>query len=556
MADTRVAADFTTLNDRPCGRDLNLAAKSSPLQSSRVGAVEADRLRLAELASALSLATDLGMGQPLEHGLRTAIVAVRLAGRLGLDQRDLESVYYVSLLRFAGCTAESHLDAELFGDEIAARTELTRMMFASPGELLVTALRNVRPGEPLVRRGAAAAKALPRLRGAFNVSAVGHCEVTEVFARRIGLRHEVVAAVARLYERWDGHGFPGHARGEDVPLAVRVMQVAQDADRQRGLGGVAQAATVVRKRAGSAFDPAVAQAFAADADELLAGLDAPSVWDEALAAEPGSGPVFEGEAIDDVLRIIGEVADLKCPDTLGHSAAVAQLASAAGAEAGLAQDGVRLLHRAGHVHDVGRVAVSAAVWNKQGPLTPDELEQVRLHPYFTERVLARPRLLHELGRLGALHHERLDGSGYPRGVHARELPPTARILAAADAYRRLTEARPHRPAWSPQAAAERLEDEARQGRLDAEAVAAVLAAAGHEIGPLQAPRPAGLSDREAEVLRLLARGLVTKQVARRLGISVKTADNHIQHIYAKIGVSTRAGATIFAMEHGLVGVAA
>ena len=519
--------------------------------------MEAERLRLAELTAALSLATDLGMGQPLEHGLRTAVIAVRLAERLGLDETERAAVYYVSLLRFAGCTAESHLDAQMFGDEIAARTELTRMMFASPGALLVTALRNVRPDEPVLRRGAAAAKALPKLRAAWNSSAVTHCEVTEIYARRLRLGPGVVAGVARLYERWDGNGFPGRAQGDEVPLAVRVMQVAQDADRQRGLGGVEQAVAVVRERAGHAFDPAVAAAFAGDADELFVGLDAPSVWDEALAVEPGSRPLFDSRVrIDDGLRILGEAADLKCPDTLGHSAAVAQLASAAGTEAGLAPDEVVLLRRAGHVHDVGRVAVSAGVWNKREALTPDELEQVRLHPYFTERVLARPQPLRELGRLGALHHERLDGSGYPRGAPARELPPTARILAAADAYRRFTETRPHRPAWSPAAAAERLEDEARSGRLDPDAVAAVLAGTGHETGPVQAPRPAGLSDREVEVLMLLARGLVTKQVAHELGISVKTADNHIQHIYGKVGVSTRAGATMFAMEHGLVRSAA
>jgi HD-GYP domain-containing protein (c-di-GMP phosphodiesterase class II) len=496
------------------------------------------------------------MGQPFEHGLRTTIVAVRLAGRLGLDENEQVSVYYVSLLRFAGCTAEAHLDAGIFGDEIAARTELTRTMFASRGELILTALRNVRPDEPLLRRGAAAAKAVPVLRGAWNRSAVSHCEVTEVFARRLGLSLDVAAAVTRLYERWDGKGFPGLASGADVPLPVRVMQVAQDADRQRDLGGVRQAVTVVRKRAGRAFDPAVAEAFASHADELLAGLDAESAWDEAIEIEPGPRPVLDGEQIDEALRIVGEVADLKCPDTLGHSAAVARLASAAGVEAGLSEDEIRLLRRVGHVHDAGRVAVSAGIWNKPGPLTRDELEQVRLHPYFTERVLARPPLLHELGRLGALHHERLDGSGYSRGAHARELPATARILAAADAYCRLTEARPHRPALSPEDAAERLENEARAGKLDAGAVAAVLAAAGHEAAPVQAPRPAGLTDREAEVLRLLSRGLVTKQIAHQLGISVKTADNHIQHIYAKIGVSTRAGATIFAMEHGLAGAAA
>jgi HD-GYP domain-containing protein (c-di-GMP phosphodiesterase class II) len=196
--------------------------------------------------------------------------------------------------------------------------------------------------------------------------------------------------------------------------------------------------------------------------------------------------------------------------------------------------------------------VSSLVWEKPGPLSHGEREQVRLHPYYTERVLARPRRLAELGRLAAAHHERLDGSGYHRCVPASLLSPPARILAAADAYRAMTEPRPHRPALAANAAAAALRDDARAGRLDGDAVHAVLTAAGHA-PRRRADHIAGLTARELEVLQLVARGLTTREIARRLVIAPKTADAHIQHIYAKIAVSTRAAATMFAMQHDLVG---
>jgi HD-GYP domain-containing protein (c-di-GMP phosphodiesterase class II) len=178
---------------------------------------------------------------------------------------------------------------------------------------------------------------------------------------------------------------------------------------------------------------------------------------------------------------------------------------------------------------------------------------VRLHTYYTERILARAPSLARLGALAASHHERLDGSGYHRGLPAASQSAAGRILAAADVYTALTETRPYRPAHPPEEAASLLQAEARAGRLDGEAVSAVLAAAGHRLaGAGRHKMVAGLSEREVEVLRLLARGSTLKQIAARLVISPKTADSHAQHIYAKIGVTTRAGATLFAMEHGLL----
>jgi HD-GYP domain-containing protein (c-di-GMP phosphodiesterase class II) len=509
------------------------------------------RLRAAELIGALSLATDLGVGEPLEHGLRTTVIGVRLAERLGLPEEGRRAVYYVALLRYAGCTAESHLDAALFGDEIAVRAAMAPVLFGSRAELFLAIARTAHAGEPARWRAVAVARALAQLRSAFRKGTAGHCEVTRTHALHLGLGPEIQGALGDVFERWDGNGMPAGRRGEQLPLPVRLMQVAEDADLQHGLGGLEQAVAVVRRRGGAAFDPAVAEAFCSAAPELLDGLEGPDVWQTTMAAEPGEPVMLEGKQVDEGLRVLGDFADLTIPYTLGHSVAVAELASAAAAGAGLDAEAQRALHRAGLVHNVGRVAVTARIWNKPGPLSRDEQEKVRLYPYYTERVLQHSELLRSLGEIACRQQERLDGSGYPRGAAAGELSPSDRILAAAAAYQAMLEPRPHRPAHARDRAAELLRDEVRAGKLDASAVAAVLEAAGQEAGQLSPPRPAGLTDREAEVLGLLASGLMTKQIGHRLGISPKTVDQHIQNVYAKIGVSTRAAATLFATRQGL-----
>jgi DNA-binding CsgD family transcriptional regulator len=330
---------------------------------------------------------------------------------------------------------------------------------------------------------------------------------------------------------------------------VRIASVARDAAFQRLLGGPEFAAQVVRRRAGGAFDPAVAAPLADAAPELLA-IDADaSAWEETLACEPGPPLTLESEAIDRALGAMGDFADLASPYLVGHSAGVAKLATAAAQLCRLEAADLVKIRRGALVHDLGRVAVPVRIWQKAAPLTPDDWERVRLHAYHSERVLARSPFLAALAPVASFHHERLDGSGYHRGTAAAEIAPPARLLAAADAYHAMTEPRPHRAARSPGQAAEALGREAGAGRLDPDAVAAVLEAAGQRVPRIG--RPAGLTEREAEVVALLARGLQTKQVARRLGISAKTADHHIQNAYAKIGVSTRAAAALFAMQHGL-----
>ena len=371
-----------------------------------------------------------------------------------------------------------------------------------------------------------------------------------MLADGLGLSPAVQGQLAHLLERWDGHGPLGGAKGEEIPLPMRIVHLAVDAAFQRMLGGDERVVRLVRERAGHAFDPEVADCLIGDAERILA-LDAhASVWEETLACEPDPPVMLAGEALDRALAAMGNFADLISPYLTGHSCGVAELAAAAARRCRLDDDGVVALRRAALVHDLGRVAVHPRIWAKPGPLTADEQEQVRLHPYHSERVLARSEFLAALGRLAGAHHERLDGSGYHRGVAGADLPLPARLLAAADAYHAMTEPRAHRAPLAPERAAEILGETASAGSLDADAVTAVVEAAGQTAPRIE--RPAGLTEREVEVVRLLARGLQTKQVAGALGISVKTADHHIQNAYRKLGVSSRAAATLVAMEHGLM----
>jgi HD-GYP domain-containing protein (c-di-GMP phosphodiesterase class II) len=261
--------------------------------------------------------------------------------------------------------------------------------------------------------------------------------------------------------------------------------------------------------------------------------------------------VLSAAELDEALTAIARFVDLKSPFSLGHAQAVATLARDAAACLGLPAGERTVLYRAGLTAGFGRLGVSNAIWDKPGPLTVAEWERVRLAPQLAERMLRQSPPLAPVAALAGKQRERLDGSGYPAGLAGDAIPPAARILAAADSYQAMLEPRPHRPARSASEAAAELRGDARAGRLDPEAVAAVLAAAGHRVARRGA-NVAGLTAREIDVLRLAVRGLSNKQIAASLVVAPKTIGNHIEHIYTKIGVSNRAGAALFAMRNGLL----
>lgn len=512
-----------------------------------------DQLRLTDLLAALAVATDLGMGQPPEKAVRSCLLATGLARAMDLPDRQVRDVYLASMLRHLGCTATAAIEAHLYGgDELVSRQAGEPADFGDTREMLTLTLslgRGTGVRRPLLVARAAVGDAR---HGKMIFQSV--CEAGSLLAERLGLGQEVRDSLYQLFERWDGKGAPQGLAKEEMALPARIGEVASQATllyRDRGLDA---AMAMAEKRAGGWFDPSVVDVFRRHGADLLREIDTADPWEAVLKAEPPPVRHIAQAELDQVARCFADMVDLKSTYTLGHSAGVAELAERAARLLGLAEREVEDVRRAALLHDLGRVGVSSGIWDKPGPLPRSDRERIRLHPYHTERILACSRNLEPLGRIAGLHHERLDGSGYHHGVSAAAIPVSARILAAADTFQTATQDRPHRPARRPEQAADLLTREAAAGGLDPDCVIAVVEAAGQPPSPMRSSWPAGLSDREVDVLRLLARGLSNKEIGSRLVISRRTAEHHVQHVYGKIGKSTRAAAALFAMEHDLLRV--
>jgi HD-GYP domain-containing protein (c-di-GMP phosphodiesterase class II)/DNA-binding CsgD family transcriptional regulator len=311
-----------------------------------------------------------------------------------------------------------------------------------------------------------------------------------------------------------------------------------------------------RDRRDRTYDPVLADLFIAHGRGWFDQLREIEPWDAVLALEPRPHRMLSGEELDDALTVAADFIDLKSPYMGGHSRRCAELAGDATRVLGLAEEAVTTVRRAALVHDFGTTVVPNSIWDKPGPLTRTEFDRVELHPMLTEQMLRRSPALAVLNGAASAHHEKCDGSGYHKRVQADADDLGACVLAATEIYVGLTTERADRLPFSPEDAAAELRKLESQGVLEPRASRAVLVAAGH--GEPRAPsgkrlpHPGGLTRREVDVLRLAARGLTTRQIADRLYISPKTADHHIQHIYGKIGASTRAAAALWAMQHSVV----
>jgi len=505
-----------------------------------------ERSRLAEVLAALSLVTDLTRGHPDEEALRACLIATRLAAGMGVEGAELADVYYATLLRFLGCTATSHEYATyLGGDDIAVRRRADMTDFGDARETFAFLL-SLGTGSR-VRR---AITILPVAKAAAEEGTRAHCDVAVRLASRVGLSEAVRRSLNEMFEHWDGKGGPGKLAGEAIAIPARFASVAFTVAMFEPM---AAASAAVKRWSGGALDPAICNAFLAHSEQLLDESRSVDAWDAVLAAEPLTPVRIDERELDGIVGVFADLIDLKSPWFLGNSTAVGSLAASAAPALGV--DPV-FARRTGMLRDLGRVSVPTGTWDKAEAPTRSEWEQVRLHPYHSERILLRaPALAPYAGASGA-HHERLDGSGYHRGSKAAALPAEARLLATADAFVALTSARPHRTAFEPDRAAAMLQADGGRGLLDREAVHAVIAAAGVAAPARRrtsAEAPAGLTEREIDVVRLLARGLSEKQAAVALSVSKTTVHTHVQHIYGKTGLTSRAGLALFAVENGLVG---
>lgn len=515
-------------------------------------------LRLAELLGTVSLASDLAHNVPAESALRDALLATRLGRLAGWPDADLSNVYYLALLYHVGCTGAVASQSRLgVGDDVSVRHWLSEADFANQPELLrIAVTRLARQWGP-----AEWARGMAALITAGQAVPEAFASVADVAVRlseRLGATPSVTSALGCAYARWDGKVFAGLPSGEALPAIARLVHLVHVAQTYHQIGGVAAADDVVSSRSGTEFDPELARLWLLNSHDLLKAFTGESVWDEALAAEPEPHQRVGLGHLDDVSRALADFVDLKSPFTHGHSADIARLVEAAGAEVGLNQAEVGTLRRAGHVHDLGNVSVPDLIWIKRGPLNPAERDRVRLHAYHTQRIMAVSEPLRGSGDLAGQHHERVDGSGYHRGLRAAAIPLASRVLVVAEVFQSMTEARSWRPAFSHAEAAAELRRQASTGALDSDATDGVLTAAGLPRSNRRGGRswPADLTDREVDVLRLLARGQSNKQIAHGLHVSEATVHTHVINLYGKTGVKTRAGATLFALEHDLIQVQA
>lgn len=513
-------------------------------------------MRRADFMLLIAYASDLATGHSSDFALRSCVLAMRITDLLGCSKTERRDAYHQSLLRYVGCNADTFVLSATFGDEIAMRRDLVGMDMGDQQRVRDVFVRaftrhyaHLAPEalEGAIRDGLSRAATVSRQ----VLSA--HCEVAQQIGARIGLSEEIRKNLGQIYERWDGNGLPFGRKGDDVLPAVRLVTLAQDAIALADDHGTEEMARVVASRADGAYEARLALAVSDHAQSLMEGIGATVDREAILRLEPDPPAMLNEAECEEAFLAIADMIDMRLPFLHGHSRAVAELAEAAGKASGMPRNDLRTLRWSGYLHDIGELVVPVSTWMRSGPLSRRERDTAQLHPYHGERALAAfgPNG-NDIGALVLRHHERLDGSGYHRKTNALDLSPSARILAVAEHFQTAREERPHRMALSDQAAAAALRADARSGKLCPTAVEAVLSVAGYPSRRVQPLSLAGMTPRELVVLRLIAAGLTAKETASKLGISPKTAENHIQSLYSKIGVTTRAAAALYAVEHGVL----
>jgi HD-GYP domain-containing protein (c-di-GMP phosphodiesterase class II) len=507
--------------------------------------------RMAEIFGRLSLAFDVANDAPFGRAVRSVVLATELGAFAGADDEQLRDTYWLSVFANLGCTGFAYEEGQLgAGDDRSVRNAMAMFSIDDARASIVGVVRRIAPEAPLGRRVRAIA-GLFTDRTLMDRFQRAMCDSSIRLAEIVGAGPRILSALGELCERWDGRGVPSRLEGEALALPIRLHQIARVVEIAHDRHGRAGAAALIRRRAGGQFDPRLSKILLENQTALFEAIEDPGIFDRFLDLEPKPETSVDECGMDDIARALAIFTDLKCPIFFSHSTGVAALAVRAASHLDLGTEDTRALRWAALLHDIGRTSVPNGVWMRPGPLDWGQRERVRLHAYYTERILSPVAALGPATDIAVAAHERIDGSGYHQHRAGRSLTTAARLLAAADMAFAMSEERPHRPAHDQAAITSALVADARAGRLDATAVDAVLASLGVE-ARTEAPDLRGLSERELEVSRLLVRGKTNREIGDVLGISVRTVHNHVAHIFDKLGVHSRSGAAIWLMEHDFV----
>ena len=407
------------------------------------------QVALSEVLGALSYALDITEGEPPGHAVRTTAIGMRLGEQIGLGEEDRSALFYALLLKDAGCSSNASRLSSLFAaDDHPTKRAMKVTDWSKPGALARYTWQSVTPGgSPLAK-----ARQLRSITQQDEVTRelIGtRCERGADIARMLELPEATQAAIRALDEHWDGAGQPFGLRGEEIPLLARILCLAQTLEVFVRTVGLPGALAMALKRRGRWFDPALVDALLSVRDDrrFWGPLEDARTVPPVAAWEPADRVITAGDdRLDRVADAFARVIDAKSPYTARHSSGVAHWAVAAGTQLGLDAGGLRDLHRAGLLHDIGKLAVSSRILDKPGKLDADELAAIREHPRYTHQILGRVACFRAIVETAANHHERLDGNGYHRGLAAFDLTRPARILAVADIYEALTADRPYREA--------------------------------------------------------------------------------------------------------------
>ncbi|RPJ36969.1 MAG: HD domain-containing protein, partial [Chloroflexi bacterium] len=499
--------------------------------------------------------TDLGAGKSMGHAMRACIIGMAMAEVLRLAAEDQAELYYSFLLMHSGCTVLSlGLATTIQGDELAAIGDITLRDDTNQLEMMAWMRRNVSPQAPIPARVRHIIGMMLHPGDAEDHTR-GACEVAFRVAQRLGMPPGVQDTVRHYLERWDGKG-PFGLLGSAIPLKARLLHAALKMEAVHSVRGRNAAEAMMLAQKGKIFDPQMAAAFLAAARNtaLWETLAKEDLWSDFFDLEPDS-PYrnMEESKLDDVALAVADFVDLKTPLTVGHSRETARIAEGIARRTHVPAPDVANIRRAALVHDLGLIALPGHILLKQGQLSEADKEKLRLHPYYTERILSRVPALTPVAAIAGRHHERMNGTGYYRGLSGNELPLGACILALAAAFQERMQPPPGQPGPDPIAILNAMQPEA--GPLFSPDCFTALA---QELGVTASKParrrawPAVLTWLEVEILWLVATGASNRQVAQKLVVSEKTVAHHLEHIYNKIGVSSRAAAVFFAMEHELI----